>query len=133
MGRFSVPKSFFSVPNMKKDKIPYLLRDRGRYSYQRKVPLVYQDAIGIKKWREPVGADYLQAVDKVRVLTKEHNELLTRLKDPEESRDHKTKTRRKRERDQAVKNVIEDEKYRKWLETHNIEDLGFSGEDYHLD
>ncbi|PCJ10531.1 MAG: hypothetical protein COB16_00515 [Rhodobacteraceae bacterium] len=133
MGRFSVPKSRFSVPSMSSDKIPYLLFERGRYYYQRKVPLGFQDVIGTKKWREPAGKDYLLAVDKVRALSKEHNTLLASLKNPDERRDHKTKTRRKQEQERAAKNVIEDEKYRIWLEANNMEDLGFSGEDPYLD
>ena len=59
MGRFSVPKTSFSVPIMSPTAIPHLLFERGRYYYQRKVPIGLQDVIGSKKWREAVGADRL--------------------------------------------------------------------------
>jgi integrase len=114
---------------MPTDKIPYLLFERGRYYYQRKVPLGFQDVIGTKKWREPAGADYLSAVDKVRALSKEHTALLARVKNPDERRDHKTKTRRRQEQELGVKNDIEDEVYRKWLKANDMEDPGFFGED----
>ncbi|MDH5452419.1 MAG: hypothetical protein OEX14_03610, partial [Paracoccaceae bacterium] len=107
---------------MLQPKIPYLLPERGRFYYQRRVPLDFQDAVGTKKWRKPVGGEYLTAVDEVRKLTKEHDALLATLKNPEERRDHKAKTRRARETAKAAADIIADAAYRKWLAANNIED-----------
>ena len=96
-------------------KVPHLLFERGRYYYQRKVPLDVQDAVGFKKWREPVGADLGSAIDRVRELTKQHTELLGRLKDSEARQDFKTEQRRHRERVHAEKSAAADTAYREFL------------------
>jgi hypothetical protein len=114
---------------MSPPKIPYLLFERGRYYYQRKVPLDFHDVIGIKKWREPVGADPLSAVDRVRTLAKEHDALLSLLKDPEERRDHKAQARRSQERSLKAREAEEDSTYRNWLLENGTEDPVFFGED----
>ncbi len=38
-----------------------MLVERGRYYYQRKVPLDLQPAVGVKKWRAPLGKDFDEA------------------------------------------------------------------------
>lgn len=110
-------------------KVPHLLSERGRYYYQRKVPLNAQDAVGFKKWREPVGADIGPAIDRVRELTKEHNDLLQRLENPEDRRDFKTNQRRQRERETAELYAAQDAAYRKWLIENDLSDPGHFGED----
>jgi integrase len=110
-------------------KIPYLLFERGRYYYQRKVPFAFHDVIGIKKWREPVGANHLLAVDRVRVLAKEHDALLDLLKNPDERRDHKARARRTKETLKNAREADEDAAYRKWLLENGAEDPAFFGED----
>ncbi|WP_047995026.1 DUF6538 domain-containing protein [Puniceibacterium sp. IMCC21224] len=114
---------------MASDKIPHLLFERGRYYYQRKVPLDFQDTLGAKKWRQPLGADYVPAVDRVRELTKEHDALLLSLKDPEKLRDRKSETRRTREAGQSAKDVASDTAYRQWLSDNNCDDPESFGED----
>lgn len=111
------------------DKIPHLLREAGRYYYQRRVPFALQDIIGRKKWREPVGAEYLSAVDKVRELTKQHDTLIARLADPMERQDYKTAQRRKQETLKKERLAAEDDAYRKWLQARGLEDPGYFGED----
>ncbi|WP_372805628.1 hypothetical protein, partial [Loktanella salsilacus] len=75
---------------MTKNKIPHLLFERGRYYYQRRVPIRFQSAVGHKKWREPVGGSFTGAVDRVRELTKQHDAFLEALKNPIEFRTAKT-------------------------------------------
>lgn len=106
-------------------KVPHLLSERGRYYYQRKVPLDAQDVVGFKKWREPVGADLGAAIDRVRELTKEHTELLRRLENPEERQDFKTRQRRHRERATATKNAAADAAYEKFLATTGQQDAEY--------
>lgn len=110
-------------------KIPHLLFERGRYYYQRKVPLDFHDVVGTKKWRQPLGAEYLPAVDRVRSLTKEHDALLQSLQDPEKRRDRKTATRRTREAEQLEKDTAADAAYRQWLSDNDRDDREFFGED----
>jgi len=129
MGRFSVPISSFSVPSMASGKIPYLLFERGRYYYQRKVPLDFQDTLDAKKWRQPLGAEYLTAVDRVRELTKNHDDLLLSMKDPEKRRDCKSAIRRTREADQLARHTADDAAYRQWLTDNDRDDLEFFGDD----
>ena len=114
---------------MASDKIPHLLFERGRYYYQRKVPLDFQDTIGTKKWRQPLGAEYLPAVDRVRKLTKEHDALLLSMKDPEKRRDRTSETRRSREAEQSAKDTAADAAYRQWLSENDRDDPEFFGED----
>ena len=96
-------------------KIPHCHEDRGRYYYRRKVPAEFQDVIRAKQWRVPVGSDYPKAVDQVRALTAEHDNLLARLQNPEHRRDHKMVTRRADEVRQADADASNDDAYRKWL------------------
>jgi len=114
---------------MASDKIPHLLLERGRFYYQRKVPLDFHDVVGTKKWRQPLGAEYLPAVDRVRALTKEHDALLLSLQDPEKRRDRKTATRRTRESEQLEKDTAADAAYRQWLSDNDRDDPVFFGED----
>lgn len=114
---------------MPSQKIPHLLLERGRYYYQRKVPLLHQETVGKKKWRKPVGADYLLAVDEVRELTKQHNYLLAQLQDTDFNQNYKTKVRQDRERLELEKAHRDDEEYRVWLKEHGVDDLAYFGED----
>lgn len=91
-----------------------MLIERGRYFYQRKIPLELQPAVGRKKWRSPLGQDFDQAYEKLRDLAKEHDALIERLADPIERQDHKTKTRRAKEDEKAVKDAAADAAYAKW-------------------
>ncbi len=114
---------------MPKDKIPHLLYERGRYYYQRRVPQRFQSAIGHKKWRSPVGADFPEAVDRVRALTKKHNELLEKLVDPEEFRKAKTAVRRSSEAEESSQNAKLDKDYAEWLTAKGLNDDPFFGLD----
>ena len=129
MGRLSVPRSRFSVPSMASDKIPHLLFERGRYYYQRKVPLDFHEVIGTKKWRQPLGSEYLPAVDRVRALTKEHDALIQSLQEPDKRRDRKSATRRTREAEQLARDTAADAAYRQWLIDNDRDDPEFFGQD----
>ena len=93
---------------MSQEKIPHVHKDRGRYYYRRKVPADFQDVVGVKEWREPVGESYTDAVRQVLKLTEEHDKLLSRLQNPEHRRDHQTAVRRDSEARQTVKNAADD-------------------------
>ena len=71
----------------------FLLAERGRYFYQRKVPQHLQTALGCKKWRAPLGPDFEQACDKLRELRSEHDALIAKLEDPTAKQDAKNATR----------------------------------------
>ncbi|MGO4906987.1 DUF6538 domain-containing protein [Pseudorhodobacter sp. W20_MBD10_FR17] len=114
---------------MTQPKIPHLLLERGRYYYQRKVPLDFHDVIGKKKWREALGPDHLPAVDRVRALTKEHDALLARLENPDERRDHRAISRRAREAQREVEGRAADLGYRRWLSERDLHDPAFFDED----
>jgi hypothetical protein len=111
------------------EKIRHVHKDRGRYYYRRKVPIEFQDSIGAKQWRVPVGVDYSAAVRQVLELTDEHDALLRRLQNPEHRRDHKSKERRAREVQQAVQEDNSSDAYRQWLISRDEADPAFFGED----
>lgn len=69
------------------EKVPYLKIDRGRYFYQRRVPTLLQARLGIKRWQLPCGdVSYSKAVQLVVTWAEEHDELIAKLRDPEELR-----------------------------------------------
>ncbi len=75
----------------------FLLAERGRYFYQRKVPQHLQTVLGRKKWRAPLGADFDEACDRLKDLRREHDALIAKLEDPDARQDAKTTTRRQAE------------------------------------
>ena len=54
-------------------KIRYLLEERGRFYYQRKVPKALVHAMKMDRWHLPVGSDHETATDRVKELKKEHD------------------------------------------------------------
>lgn len=94
-----------------KTKARYLLAERGRYFYQRKVPQHLQTALGCKKWRAPLGADLTQAGDRLRELRIEHDALIAKLENPTAKQDTKTATRRLAETKQEEKLTAKDRAY----------------------
>lgn len=66
------------------EKVPYLKIDRGRYFYQRRVPLKMQAHLGIHRWQLPCGdVSYSKAVQMVVTWAEEHDELISNLRDPD--------------------------------------------------
>lgn len=61
-------------------KIRYLLEERGRYYYQRKVPKALTHALKADRWHLPVGSDFETATDRVKDLKKEHDALISKVK-----------------------------------------------------
>ena len=100
------------------DKIPYLLKEHGRFYYQRKVPLDVQDAVGFKKWREALGAVHLDAVRRLVELKEEHDKLLKRLADTTARQEYKTQQRRGREVADAASEAADDVAFRNWVLRH---------------
>lgn len=99
---------------MTQTKPKFMLIEHGRYFYQRKVPLAFQIAVGRKKWRAPLGANFEEAIDRLRVLRANHDALLDRLSNPDELQDFKTQTRREIEQKEVEKNNREEEAYEQW-------------------
>ncbi len=91
-----------------------MLVERGRYYYQCKVPLDLQRAIGIKKWRAPLGNDFDEAYDKLRDPKRQHETLISELADEEARQDFKTETRRSREKPQTHRDAEADRAYDEW-------------------
>lgn len=89
----------------------FLLAERGRYFYQRKVPQNLQAALGCKKWRAPLGSDLDEDCDRLRDLRSEHDALIAKLEDPDARQDAKTATRRQTETKQAERWDAEDRAY----------------------
>lgn len=70
------------------EKIPYLKIDRGRYFYQRRVPLRMQAHLGIRRWQIPCGdVGYSKAVQMVVTWAEEHDELIADLRSPDRLRE----------------------------------------------
>lgn len=61
-------------------KIRYLLEEKGRYYYQRKVPKALTHAMKMDRWHLPVGSDFEAATDRVKELKKEHDALIAKVK-----------------------------------------------------
>lgn len=99
---------------MPQTKPDYMLVERGRYYYQRKVPLDLQPAIGRKKWRAPLGKDFDEAYGRLRDLKHEHDTLIARLENAEERQNYKTAQRRKREEAKYDRWAKEDAAEEKW-------------------
>lgn len=65
-------------------KIRYLLEERGRFYYQRKVPKALVHSLKMDRWHIPVGADFETATDRIKELKKEHDALIAQAKaDPD--------------------------------------------------
>ena len=95
-----------------------------RYFYQRKVPLELQPIIGRKKWRAPLGPDVGQALDKLKEFKVEHDELISKLEDPETRQNLKTQTRRSAEQEFAEKVVEQERAYESWCRATGIKTDG---------
>ena len=112
-----------------KKEIPYLLRERGRYFYQRRVPKHLQQTLGFAKWHRPAGNIYAKAAAMVLAWTDEDDKLIASLKDPEEKQAYRTRWRRELEQREAEKNAADDEAYRNWLDANGVSDPEHFGED----
>lgn len=87
-------------------KVRYLKIDRGRYFYQRRIPLVVQDCFPDQNvWRRPCGdVPYAKAVQLVVTWAEEHDKLIARLKDPDQRAAHMVKMRKEQKAAEAIIN-----------------------------
>jgi len=113
----------------RKKQIPYLLHERGRYFYQRRVPKHLHQAVGFVKWHRPAGEDYGKAVVQVVAWADKDDKFIASLNDPDTRQEYRTRERREREIRETEKNAADDAAYRGWLERNGEEDPGFFGED----
>ena len=105
---------------MPQTKPRYMLIEHDRYFYQRKVPLEFQAAVGRKKWRAPLGSNFDDAYERLKALRGEHDELISRLSDPEEHRVFKTKQRRFQEQIAHQHAAAEQIAYEKWCRENGV-------------
>ncbi|MCK4862165.1 MAG: hypothetical protein KAS85_09670, partial [Rhodobacteraceae bacterium] len=82
------------VQKMNSKEIKYLLEERGRFYYQRKVPKSLAYHLGITRWHQPVGEDYTAAIERVSQIRREHDALILQARENPETL---TQLRRKRE------------------------------------
>jgi hypothetical protein len=54
-------------------KIRYLLEQKGRYYYQRKVPKALTHALKKDRWHLPVGGNFETATDSIKNLKRQHD------------------------------------------------------------
>jgi len=82
------------MPNS--EKVRYLKIDRGRFFYQRRIPLAIRDCFPDEvTWRRACGSvTYSKAVQLVVTWAEEHDKLIAKLADPEERAAHITRARR---------------------------------------
>lgn len=105
---------------MGKANVKYLLEEHDRYFYQRKVPLDLQSTVGTKKWRAPLGPDLNNALDKLREIKRQHDDLIDELENPEARQNLRTKTRRSKEIARASKEAEQDRAYDAWCRANGI-------------
>ncbi|NQW14862.1 MAG: hypothetical protein HQ479_11475 [Rhodobacter sp.] len=61
-------------------KIRYLLEQKGRYYYQRKVPKALTHALKKDRWHLPVGGNFETATDSIKNLKRQHDALIAKAK-----------------------------------------------------
>jgi len=97
---------------MSSKKIRYLLEEKGRYYYQRKVPKALLYYVGFQRWHIPVGKTFDGAQIAVAKLRAEHDALIAKAKAEPEERTRLRRAKEDREADRQLKESIEDVKYR---------------------
>jgi integrase len=69
-------------------KVKYLKIDRGRYFYQRRVPLRLQAHLGFRRWQIPCGdVSYSKAVQMIVTWAEEHDQLIADMREPDRLRE----------------------------------------------
>jgi hypothetical protein len=107
---------------MTSKKIRYLLEEKGRFYYQRKVPKALLFYVGQSRWHIPVGNTFDGAQTAVAKLRAEHDALIAKAKSEPEER---TRLRRAMEDRETKKLAIEyakDDAYRADVLTGIIDD-----------
>lgn len=68
-------------------EVKYVVTDaKGRYRYNRHVPLDCRDALGKRMWNLSLGREFASAVAKAVALRQEHDDLIARLRNPNAAR-----------------------------------------------
>jgi integrase len=81
------------------NKVRYLKIDRGRYFYQRRIPIDLQAILDAKVWSKPCGdVSYSKAVQLVVTWADEHDLFIANLKSIEAKQDYATQERRDNEK-----------------------------------
>ena len=80
------------------NRVRYLKTDRGRYFYQRRIPIDLQEILAAKVWSKPCGkVSYSKAVQLVVTWADEHDLLIVNLKSTEAKQAYATQQRRDEE------------------------------------
>jgi len=116
---FGTQKQIFGT-EMTQTKPKYMLIEHKRYFYQRKVPLEFQAVVGRTKWRAPLGSDFDQAYERLKVIRKGHDDLLTRLLEPDERQSFQTDRRRNDEAKRAAMEDDNDNAYEEWCRANGV-------------
>lgn len=93
-------------------KIRYLLEEKGRFYYQRKVPKALLFYVGQSRWHIPVGNTFDGAQTAVAKLRTEHDALIAKAKTEPEERTRLRRVKVHREADKLAKEFIKDDEYR---------------------
>lgn len=101
-------------------KVKYLLKEHGRFFYQRRVPKSLIPIVRRTKWRAPLGADSDVAIKSCIALAADHDALMDRLKDPEQAQEYITVERHERDHTYWTKIEIEDNQTRAWIEESDL-------------
>ncbi len=81
------------------NKVRYLKIDRGRYFYQRRIPIDLQAILDAKVWSKPCGdVSYSKAVQLVVTWADEHDLFIANLKSIEAKQDYTTQERHDNEK-----------------------------------
>jgi hypothetical protein len=91
------------------NKVRYLKIDRGRYLYQRRIPIDLQAILDAKVWSKPCGdVSYSKAVQLVVTWADEHDLFIANLKSIEAKQDYATKKRR------VIEKLFDNDGFLKW-------------------
>jgi hypothetical protein len=91
------------------NKVRYLKIDRGRYLYQRRIPIDLQAILDAKVWSKPCGdVSYSKAVQLVVTWADEHDLFIANLKSIEAKQDYATKKRR------VIEKLFDNDRFLKW-------------------
>jgi hypothetical protein len=97
---------------MPAEKIKYLLYEKGRYYYQRKVPKALLYYVGHSRWHIPVGDTFDSAQTAVAKLRGQHDDLIAKAKSDREERAKLLRAKEDREAKKLTKEHAKDDAYR---------------------
>jgi len=107
---------------MTAEKIRYLLHEKGRYYYQRKVPKALVYYVGQSRWHIPVGDTFDGAQTAVAKLRGLHDELIAKAKSDPDERARLRRAKEDREANKLSNEYAKDAEYRAGVLSGAIDD-----------